>query len=70
MKPGKKIDIAKVFEAGTPIDSALRLAAKDAFLCHKRAGRPVVIWQDGRILRVKPDTLLSQGRKHKARLRR
>ncbi len=70
MKTGKKVDIAKAFEAGTPIDSALRQAAQDAFMRHKRAGRPVVIWQDGRILRVKPETLLSQGRKRKTRLRR
>lgn len=66
MKARKKVDIAKAFREGTPIDSALRLAARDAFLRHKRAGRPVVIWKDGRVVRVKAETLLARSRRRKA----
>lgn len=60
MKRGKRVDVARVFEEGTPIDAALRQAAREAFLRHKRAGRPVVIWEDGRIVRVTAASLLAR----------
>ena len=60
MKTLKHVDVAKAFKEGTPIDTALRRAGREALLRHKRAGQPVVIWKNGRIARVKAETLLSR----------
>ncbi len=35
--------------------AALRGAVQKALLSHKRAGNPVAIWQDGRVVWVPPD---------------
>lgn len=55
MKNDKSRDIAKILADGVLIDQAMRTAARDALLAHRRAGQPMVIWRDGRIVLVPPD---------------
>jgi hypothetical protein len=58
MKPNGQVDIGRMFTAGKPIDDALARAARDAYLRHKRAGVPIVVWEGGRIVRVPPDEIV------------
>ncbi len=45
---------------GKAVQAALNRAARKAFVTHKQAGRPVVLWKNGRVALVKPETLLSR----------
>lgn len=54
-KPAK--DIAAVIREGSAIDRALLQAAWEAVQLHKRHGRRMVIWRDGRIVHVRPEEL-------------
>jgi hypothetical protein len=36
---------------------ALREAVREALLDHKRAGNPVAIWRDGRVVWVQPEDI-------------
>ena len=38
------------------VESALALAANDALETHRLAGVPLVVWSDGKVLLVSPDT--------------
>jgi hypothetical protein len=57
--------IARAFADGRPIDKALRRAAAAAILQHKRAGIPLVIWRDDKIVRISAEKLLKPGRPKK-----
>jgi hypothetical protein len=57
--------IGRAFADGRPIDKALRRAADAAILQHKRAGIPLVIWRDGKIVRISAEKLLKPGRPKK-----
>ena len=39
------------------IEGAMREAAHDALLAHKRAGQPVVTWQDGKVAWIPADQI-------------
>jgi hypothetical protein len=61
--------IGRAFADGRPIDKAVRRAAEAAILLHKRAGVPLVIWRDGKVVRISAEELLKPGRpkKHPAK---
>ena len=48
MKAAKKSRIGQIFSDGRKIDEALRSAAREAVLRHKRENAPVVVWRDGK----------------------
>jgi len=50
-------DISKLFEDGVEIDRAIRRGVREALLQHKRAGNPVAIWQDGKVVWIRPEDL-------------
>jgi hypothetical protein len=51
IKPNK--DTENVFEVRRPsIEAALRRATRDALLAHKRAGVPIAIWRDGKVVTI------------------
>lgn len=37
---------------------ALRLAARDTLIEHKRDGDPIVVWQDGRVVWIPADEIV------------
>ncbi len=43
-------DIEALFEDGRAIDAALAKAVREAVLEHKRAGNPIAVWKDGRVV--------------------
>ncbi len=40
------------------INEAMTRGAHDALLSHKRAGNPVVVWEDGRVVVVPPEGIV------------
>ena len=50
-------DILEIMRDGKRIDEALKRAAREAILQHRRAGLPVVIWHDGRTVWVNPEDI-------------
>jgi hypothetical protein len=41
--------IESAFAEGTPIDQAIEEGVQQAILRHKRAGNPIVVWEEGKI---------------------
>ncbi|MCT7985361.1 hypothetical protein NG796_18980 [Laspinema sp. A4] len=54
-QPSKSI--SEIFEERTLIDRALKVAANRAFLLHTQLGRPIVVWQDGKIVKIPPEEI-------------
>jgi hypothetical protein len=49
--PSDRIDdVPRILEA-------LKEAVRDALLRHKRAGNPVAVWRDGRVVWIAPDDI-------------
>ncbi len=65
MKEAKATDIEVLFREGTPIDKALKQAVREAMIRHKKEGNSVISWQDGKIVRIKPEDIpVSTGPEH------
>jgi hypothetical protein len=54
----KKPDIGQLFRSRTEIQRALRSAARDAAIEHKKLGLPLVIWRDGKTVLIPPDEIV------------
>jgi hypothetical protein len=52
-----KPDIDKVFADGSLIDEAIREGVHRALQEHKRAGNPVAVWRDGKVVMLKPEAI-------------
>jgi hypothetical protein len=50
-------DITAIFLDGKRIDAAIRKAAREALLAHKREGLPVPMWKDGKTIWVPPEEI-------------
>jgi hypothetical protein len=48
-------DIGTLFKDGAVIDAALASAAEAAVREARMLGRPLVVWQDGRVVELPPD---------------
>jgi len=49
--------ISELFEEGTPIDAAIRAAAREAVLQHKQKGLPLAVWRDGKVAWISPEEI-------------
>jgi hypothetical protein len=49
--------VGELFKEGTAIDAALRRAVQDALRRHKLLGNTVVVWQDGKVVRLQPQDI-------------
>lgn len=45
---------------GAAIDEAITRATREALLMHKRAGNPVAVWRDGRVVLLQPEEILPE----------
>ena len=54
--------IDEILDDGSAIDAALQQAFREAVAKHKRAGVPMVFWEDGEIVEVPPEELPEPGR--------
>ena len=43
------------------VDEAARLAVREALLAHKRAGRSISAWKDGRVVIIPPEQIEVDG---------
>ena len=50
--------VTELFDAGTPIDEALKEAARDARRFHKAIGNPMATWRDGKVVWVQPEDIV------------
>ena len=57
MAAERKHSVAELLEDTDRIEAALRRAAREAALAHKREGLPLVIWEDGEVVLVPPDEI-------------
>lgn len=57
MKTDTRKDIGELFRQGDPIDRAVRMAARDALLLHKRMEKPVPVWREGRTVWIPPEEI-------------
>jgi len=39
------------------IETVLRRAVREALLMHKRAGNPIAVWKDGRVVLIPPEEI-------------
>lgn len=60
MKKTPEKSINEIFAEGTLIDKALKQAVREAILQHKRAGNPIVVWRDGKMVWLKPEEIVEQ----------
>lgn len=51
-KPARGKDIDALFQDGRAIDRALKKAVREAIEAHRRAGRPIVVCLNGRVVRL------------------
>ncbi len=58
MSKPKAKDIQRMFLTGTEIDEALAAAAREARRRHKLLGHPIVVWQDGQVVRIPPEQIV------------
>jgi hypothetical protein len=49
-KADKKPDIDRIFEEGVEVDRAFDRAVREALRMHKRAGNPIPIWKNGKVV--------------------
>jgi hypothetical protein len=57
MQETAKKDIRKLLDDREGMDRALARAVRQAVLQHKRAGNPVAIWRDGKVVWVNLDEI-------------
>jgi len=51
-------DAKALFADGREIDAALAKAIRQAVLEHKRAGNPIAVWQDGRVVWIPAEEIV------------
>ncbi len=49
-------------EHGELIDKAIHRAVRDALYLHKRAGNPVAIWRDDKVVLLQPEEILLEAK--------
>ena len=50
-------EIASIIRDGTAIDRAIVAAARRVILRHRELGLPLVIWRDGQVVEVPPESV-------------
>jgi hypothetical protein len=67
VKGDKATDIEALFREGTTIDKALKQAVHEAMIRHKKEGNSVIAWENGKIVRIKPEDIpILTGTEHKS----
>jgi hypothetical protein len=56
-KPTQSKDITRILQEGTTVQSAFNRAVRQALLAHKRAGVPIAVGQNGKVVWIPPDEI-------------
>jgi len=57
MKQRRLRDIESIIRDGTAIDRAIVAARRRVILRHRQLGMPLVIWRDGQVVEVPPESV-------------
>jgi hypothetical protein len=57
MRRAKVKDVGKLLADDRLIGKVMRTAVREALLEHKRAGNPVAIWRDGKVVWIPPEQI-------------
>lgn len=63
----RRKDIDALFRDGRAIDAALKRAVRDAIVAHARAGVPIVVEREGRIVSISARRLMKRSTRAKRR---
>lgn len=58
MKIEDKIPEDFLVREGKNIESIFRRAVRQAILMHKRAGNPIAVWKDGKVVIIPPEDII------------
>lgn len=58
MSKTRKKTIPEIFADGAAIDKAIKEAVRQAVLEHKRAGRSLPVWRDGKVVWLPPEEVI------------
>jgi len=53
-----QIDLEQILSDKTRIETAVRRAVWEAIARHKRAGNPIAVWRDGRVVLIPADEIV------------
>jgi len=56
-KDNGSVDIDELMRDGTVIDDEAKRAVEEALLTHKKLGQSVVVWKDGKPVRLSPEEI-------------
>ena len=57
MKDEKEINIPEIMKDRTRVQKALRDGLNKAFRLHKAMGVPIVVWEDGKVVKIPPEEI-------------
>ena len=49
--------ILEILSDGDEVDIAMRRAVREALIEHKKLGHTIVVWQDGKIVKLPPEEI-------------
>ena len=50
-------DVAAILAEAEKVEAAVQAAVRDALIAHKRAGNPIVVWENGQVVWIPPDQI-------------
>ena len=57
MSAEKEIDIPEILKDKPRVQKALREAVQKAVRFHKLMGRPIIVWEDGKVVEIPPEQI-------------
>jgi hypothetical protein len=58
MTSERRVDIDRVFRERVLVDRALAIAGREAAIRHKALGIPLVVWENGQVVRIPPEEIV------------
>ena len=53
-----EVDIAALIEQSEPVTEAIRRGGREAMKQYIQAGKPMVSWKDGKVVKISPEELI------------
>lgn len=52
-----QIDLEQILSDDSKIEMAVRRAVREAIASHKRAGNPIAVWREGKVVWLSPEEI-------------
>ena len=56
--PNWDLSLAEILDDDEEVTARFALAVREALLDHKRAGNPIAVWRDGKVVIVPPEEIV------------